>query len=91
MSLCQCTVKHSESEPEGCCSPPGGGGSLKISLHWGGPEERERCQSYTQGTPSAEEICIDLARRIGEPGAVPLRLHHLVPSSLVPPSSPFCS
>lgn len=65
MSLCQCAVKHSESEPEGCCSPPGGGGSLKISLHWGGPEERERCQSYTQGTPSAEEICIDLARRIG--------------------------
>lgn len=91
MSLCQCAVKHSESEPEGCCSPPGGGGSLKISLHWGGPEERERCQSYTQGTPSAEEICIDLARRIGEPGAVPLRFFHLVPSSLVPPSSPFCS
>lgn len=62
--MCQCAVKHSESEPEGCCSPPGGGG-LKVSLHWGGAEERERCQSYTQGTPSAEEICIDLARRIG--------------------------
>uniref|UniRef100_A0A8C3GJW8 Tyrosine-protein kinase n=2 Tax=Cairina moschata TaxID=8855 RepID=A0A8C3GJW8_CAIMO len=64
MSLCQCAVKHSESEPEGCCSPPGAG-VLKVSLHWGGAEERERCQSYTQGTPSAEEICIDLARRIG--------------------------
>lgn len=62
--MCQCAVKHSESEPEGCCSPPGGG-CLKVSLHWGGAEERERCQSYTQGTPSAEEICIDLARRIG--------------------------
>lgn len=63
MSLCQCAVKHSESDPEGCCSPPGG--ALKVSLHWGGAEERERCQSYAQGAPSAEEICIDLARRIG--------------------------
>ncbi|GAB0201804.1 non-receptor tyrosine-protein kinase TYK2 [Grus americana] len=63
MSLCQCAVKHSESDAEGCCFSASGG--LKVCLHWSGEEERERCQTYTQGTLSAEEICIDLARRIG--------------------------
>ncbi|KAM9610827.1 non-receptor tyrosine-protein kinase TYK2 isoform 1-T2 [Morphnus guianensis] len=63
MSLCQCTVKHSESDAEGCCFSASGG--LKVCLHWSGEEEQERCQTYAQGTLSAEEICIDLARRIG--------------------------
>ncbi|XP_059688972.1 non-receptor tyrosine-protein kinase TYK2 isoform X3 [Gavia stellata] len=63
MSLCQCAVKHSESDAEGCCFSASGG--LKVCLHWSGEEERERCQTYAQGTLSAEEICIDLARRIG--------------------------
>ncbi|XP_009461880.1 PREDICTED: non-receptor tyrosine-protein kinase TYK2 [Nipponia nippon] len=63
MSLCQCAVKHSESDAEGCCFSASGG--LKVCLHWSGEEERERCQIYAQGTLSAEEICIDLARRIG--------------------------
>lgn len=64
MSLCQCAVKHSESDAEGCCFSASGG--LKVCLHWSGEEERERCQTYARGTLSAEEICIDLARRIGE-------------------------
>ncbi|XP_076216777.1 non-receptor tyrosine-protein kinase TYK2, partial [Aptenodytes patagonicus] len=63
MSLCQCAVKHSESDAEGCCFSASGG--LKVCLHWSGEEERERCQTYARGTLSAEEICIDLARRIG--------------------------
>ncbi|KAM9264021.1 non-receptor tyrosine-protein kinase TYK2 isoform 1-T2 [Morus bassanus] len=63
MSLCQCAVKHSESDAEGCCFSASGG--LKVCLHWSGEEERERCQVYARGTLSAEEICIDLARRIG--------------------------
>ncbi|XP_009699170.1 PREDICTED: non-receptor tyrosine-protein kinase TYK2 [Cariama cristata] len=63
MSLCQCAVKHSGSDAEGCCFSASGG--LKVCLHWSGEEERERCQTYAQGTLSAEEICIDLARRIG--------------------------
>ncbi|XP_010292234.1 PREDICTED: non-receptor tyrosine-protein kinase TYK2 [Phaethon lepturus] len=63
MSLCQCAVKHSESDAEGCCFSASSG--LKVCLHWSGEEERERCQTYAQGTLSAEEICIDLARRIG--------------------------
>ncbi|KAM6037608.1 non-receptor tyrosine-protein kinase TYK2 isoform 1-T2 [Theristicus caerulescens] len=63
MSLCQCAVKHSESDTEGCCFSASGG--LKVCLHWSGEEERDRCQIYAQGTLSAEEICIDLARRIG--------------------------
>uniref|UniRef100_A0A8D0G9Z4 FERM domain-containing protein n=1 Tax=Sphenodon punctatus TaxID=8508 RepID=A0A8D0G9Z4_SPHPU len=62
MSLCQCAVKHSESDMEGCCSAPGAG--LKVFLHWRG-EEEEHYQAYTQGTPSAEEICIDVAQKIG--------------------------
>ncbi|XP_075581246.1 non-receptor tyrosine-protein kinase TYK2 [Pelecanus crispus] len=63
MSLCQCAVKHSESDAEGCCFSASVG--LKVCLHWSGEEERERCQTYAQGTLSAEEICIDIARRIG--------------------------
>ncbi|XP_074932191.1 non-receptor tyrosine-protein kinase TYK2 [Phalacrocorax aristotelis] len=63
MSLCQCAVKHSESDAEGCCFSAGGG--LKVCLHWSGEEERERCRVYARGALSAEEICIDLARRIG--------------------------
>ncbi|XP_009668573.1 non-receptor tyrosine-protein kinase TYK2 [Struthio camelus] len=63
MSLCHCAVKHSESDAEGCCFSAGGG--LKVCLHWSGEEEQERCQTYAQGTLSAEEICIDIARKIG--------------------------
>ncbi|XP_037743808.1 non-receptor tyrosine-protein kinase TYK2 [Chelonia mydas] len=62
MSLCQCAVKHSESDVEGCCFSVGGG--LKVYLHWNG-EEEERCQTYTQGVLSAEEICINIAQKIG--------------------------
>ncbi|KAM9514158.1 non-receptor tyrosine-protein kinase TYK2 [Guaruba guarouba] len=63
MSLCQCTVKHSESDADGCCFPSGAG--VKVFLHWSGQEERECCHIYSQGTLSAEDICIDLAHRIG--------------------------
>ncbi|XP_050780769.1 non-receptor tyrosine-protein kinase TYK2 isoform X3 [Gopherus flavomarginatus] len=62
MSLCQCAGKHSDSDMEGCCFSAGGG--LKVYLHWSG-EEEERCQTYTQGVLSAEEICIDIAQKIG--------------------------
>ncbi|XP_061300111.1 non-receptor tyrosine-protein kinase TYK2 [Pezoporus flaviventris] len=61
MSLCQCTVKPSASDP--CCFPSGAG--VKVFLHWSGQEERECCRIYRQGPLSAEDICIDLARRIG--------------------------
>lgn len=69
MSLCQRAVKRSESEADGrrfAASGGGGGGSVRVSLHWGGEEERERCRTYAHGPLSAEEICIDLARRVGE-------------------------
>ncbi|XP_030401738.1 non-receptor tyrosine-protein kinase TYK2 isoform X3 [Gopherus evgoodei] len=62
MSLCQCAGKHSDSDMEGCCFSAGGG--LKVYLHWSG-EEEEQCQTYTQGVLSAEEICIDIAQKIG--------------------------
>ncbi|RMB93817.1 hypothetical protein DUI87_29809 [Hirundo rustica rustica] len=60
MSLCQRGMK---AEAEGCRFPVGSG--VKVFLHWSGDEERERCRVYSQGSLSAEEICIDLARRIG--------------------------
>uniref|UniRef100_A0A8C8VLZ5 Tyrosine-protein kinase n=1 Tax=Pelusios castaneus TaxID=367368 RepID=A0A8C8VLZ5_9SAUR len=62
MSLCRCTVKHSDSDMEGCCFS--GGGGLKVYLHWSS-EEEDRCQTYMQGVLSAEEICIDIAQKIG--------------------------
>ncbi|XP_051632508.1 non-receptor tyrosine-protein kinase TYK2-like isoform X2 [Manacus candei] len=70
MSLCQRGMKRSAGEAEGCSFPPEGcsfppGPGLKVFLHWSGEEERERCRVYAQGSLSAEEICIDLARRIG--------------------------
>lgn len=64
MSLCQRAVKHSESDADGRRFSAGGG--VKVRLHWSGEEERERCRTYAQGTLSAEDVCIDLARRIGE-------------------------
>ncbi|XP_037230669.1 LOW QUALITY PROTEIN: non-receptor tyrosine-protein kinase TYK2-like, partial [Falco rusticolus] len=64
MSLCQCAVKHSESDAESCCFLASGTG-VKVCLHWSGEEQRERYRIYTQGTLSAEEICIDLAHRLG--------------------------
>ncbi|XP_062454376.1 non-receptor tyrosine-protein kinase TYK2 [Rhea pennata] len=63
MSLCHCAVKHSKSDMEGCCFSSGSG--LKVCLHWSREEEQERCQTYVQGALSAEEICIDIARKIG--------------------------
>ncbi|XP_040436983.1 non-receptor tyrosine-protein kinase TYK2 [Falco naumanni] len=64
MSLCQCAVKHSESDAESCCFSASGTG-VKVCLHWSGEEQRERYRIYTQATLSAEEICIDLAHRLG--------------------------
>ncbi|XP_054039422.1 non-receptor tyrosine-protein kinase TYK2 [Rissa tridactyla] len=65
MSLCHCAVKHGDAEADGCRFAGGTGTGVKVFLHWSGEEERERCQTYTCGTLSAEEICIDLSRRIG--------------------------
>ncbi|XP_005534563.1 PREDICTED: non-receptor tyrosine-protein kinase TYK2, partial [Pseudopodoces humilis] len=52
-----------KGEAEGCGFPAGSG--VKVFLHWSGDEEREKFRIYSQGSLSAEEICIDLARRIG--------------------------
>ncbi|XP_027765897.1 non-receptor tyrosine-protein kinase TYK2-like [Empidonax traillii] len=63
MSLCRRGMKRSPGDAEGCSFPAGPG--LKVFLHWDGQQERERCRVYSQGSLSAEEICIDLARAIG--------------------------
>ncbi|XP_053226555.1 non-receptor tyrosine-protein kinase TYK2 isoform X1 [Podarcis raffonei] len=62
MPLCHCAVKHSESDMEGCRFSPSGG--LRVYLHWKG-EQEEQYQTYMQGTPCAEEICINIAQKIG--------------------------
>ncbi|XP_015263084.1 PREDICTED: non-receptor tyrosine-protein kinase TYK2 [Gekko japonicus] len=63
MPLCHCAVKHSESDMEGCRFSQAGG--LRVYLHWKGEEEEEQYRVYTQGSPCAEEICIDIAQKIG--------------------------
>ncbi|XP_066469752.1 non-receptor tyrosine-protein kinase TYK2 isoform X1 [Tiliqua scincoides] len=63
MPLCHCVVKHSDSDMEGCHFSLAGG--LRIYLYWKGENEEEQYQTYTQGSPSAEEICIDIAQKIG--------------------------
>ncbi|XP_020654344.2 non-receptor tyrosine-protein kinase TYK2 isoform X1 [Pogona vitticeps] len=62
MPLCHCAVKHSESDMEGCRFSPAGG--LRVYLYWK-REEGEPCQTYMEGTICAEEICIDIAQKIG--------------------------
>ncbi|XP_006262400.3 non-receptor tyrosine-protein kinase TYK2 isoform X1 [Alligator mississippiensis] len=63
MPLCQCAAKRSESDMEGCCFSAASG--LRVHLHWGGPDEPERHRSYAPGRLCAEDICIDVARRLG--------------------------
>ncbi|XP_069737720.1 non-receptor tyrosine-protein kinase TYK2-like isoform X2 [Phaenicophaeus curvirostris] len=63
MSLCRRAVKGGESDGEGGRLASSGG--VKVRLLWNGAEERERCRIYGDGALSAEEICIDIARRLG--------------------------
>nr|XP_056723205.1 non-receptor tyrosine-protein kinase TYK2 [Euleptes europaea] len=63
MPLCHCAVKHSESDMEGCRSPPDRG--LKVNLYRKGWEEEEKYRMYINGKMSAEEICINIAQKIG--------------------------
>ncbi|XP_058024607.1 non-receptor tyrosine-protein kinase TYK2 isoform X1 [Ahaetulla prasina] len=62
MPLCHSAIKHSESGMERCYFSPAGG--LRIFLHWKG-EAEEQYHTYTKGTPCAEEICSDIAQKIG--------------------------
>ncbi|KAG8441324.1 hypothetical protein GDO86_006889, partial [Hymenochirus boettgeri] len=60
MSLCQCAVKHSESDMEGCSFTPAG---LRVYLYWS--NGKEHYVTYTQGEITAEEICIQISQRLG--------------------------
>uniref|UniRef100_A0A8C6YMI5 Tyrosine-protein kinase n=1 Tax=Naja naja TaxID=35670 RepID=A0A8C6YMI5_NAJNA len=62
MPLCYSAIKHSESGMEREHFSPAGG--LRVFLHWKG-EAEEQYQTYIKGTPCAEEICIDIAQKIG--------------------------
>ncbi|XP_063787435.1 non-receptor tyrosine-protein kinase TYK2 [Pseudophryne corroboree] len=60
MALCQCAVKHSESDMEGCTFT---GAGLRVYLYWS--NGKEHYVSFTQKVTTAEEICIQLAERLG--------------------------
>ncbi|XP_075715083.1 non-receptor tyrosine-protein kinase TYK2 [Rhinoderma darwinii] len=60
MALCQCTVKNSDSDMEGCTFT---GAGLRVFLYWS--NGKEHYVSFTQNVTTAEEICIHLAQRLG--------------------------
>ncbi|KAM4746907.1 non-receptor tyrosine-protein kinase TYK2 isoform 1-T2 [Rhinophrynus dorsalis] len=60
MALCQCAVKHSDSDMDGCSFT---GAGLRVYLYWS--NGKEHYVSYTQGQSTAEEICIQMAQRLG--------------------------
>ncbi|KAM8793876.1 non-receptor tyrosine-protein kinase TYK2 [Eudromia elegans] len=57
MSLCRCAARPGAADADA--------GGLRVRLHWGGEEGRERCRRYAHGTLSAEDVCIDVARALG--------------------------
>ncbi|XP_001367312.1 non-receptor tyrosine-protein kinase TYK2 [Monodelphis domestica] len=59
MPLCHCAARHNDSD--GDWVHPGSG--LKVFLHWsnGG----EQYVTYNQGTMTAEEVCIHIAKKVG--------------------------
>ncbi|XP_056426552.1 non-receptor tyrosine-protein kinase TYK2 isoform X2 [Hyla sarda] len=60
MALCQCTVRNSDSDMEGCTF---NGVGLRVFLYWS--NGKEHYVSFTQTVTTAEEICIHLAQRLG--------------------------
>ncbi|XP_073510192.1 non-receptor tyrosine-protein kinase TYK2 isoform X1 [Phyllobates terribilis] len=60
MALCQCTVRNSDSDMEGCTFT---GAGLRVFLYWS--NGKEHYVSFTQSVTTAEEICIHVAQRLG--------------------------
>ncbi|XP_066449671.1 non-receptor tyrosine-protein kinase TYK2 isoform X1 [Eleutherodactylus coqui] len=60
MALCQCTVRNSDSDMEGCTFT---GAGLRVFLYWS--NGKEHYVSFTQNVATAEEICIHVAQRLG--------------------------
>ncbi|CAJ0943465.1 unnamed protein product [Ranitomeya imitator] len=61
MALCQCTVRNSDSDMEGCTFT---GAGLRVFLYWS--NGKEHYVSFTQNVTTAEEICIHVAQRLGK-------------------------
>ncbi|KAE8619823.1 hypothetical protein XENTR_v10009988 [Xenopus tropicalis] len=60
MALCQCAVKHSESDMDGCSFTPAG---LRVFLYWS--NGKEHYVTYSQGEITAEDVCIHISERLG--------------------------
>ncbi|KAG8537798.1 hypothetical protein GDO81_023819, partial [Engystomops pustulosus] len=60
MALCQCTVRNSDSDMEGCTFT---GAGLRVFMYWS--NGKEHYVSFTQSVATAEEICIHVAQRLG--------------------------
>lgn len=41
-------------------------GGLKVLLHWAGPGGGEPWVTFSEGTLTAEEVCIHVAHKVGE-------------------------
>lgn len=41
-------------------------GGLKVLLHWAGPDGGEPWVTFSEATLTAEEVCIHIARKVGE-------------------------
>lgn len=41
-------------------------GSLKVLLHWAGPDSKEPWVTFSEATLTAEEVCIHIAQKVGE-------------------------
>ncbi|XP_029441138.1 non-receptor tyrosine-protein kinase TYK2 [Rhinatrema bivittatum] len=61
MSLCRYSVRNVASDMESCRFLADGG--LKVYLYWNGGGEQYL--SYSQGSPTAEDICMEIAQKIG--------------------------
>ncbi|KAM8974280.1 non-receptor tyrosine-protein kinase TYK2 [Pelodytes ibericus] len=60
MSLCQRAAKHSDEDMERRSYTPAG---LRVYLYWS--NDKEHYVSYTQEETTAEDICIQIAQKIG--------------------------
>lgn len=70
MPLCRWGVTTRNGRPDGDAQPMATREGLKVLLHWAGPDGGDPWVTFSEATLSAEEVCIHIARRVGESGAL---------------------
>ncbi|XP_045146268.1 non-receptor tyrosine-protein kinase TYK2 isoform X1 [Echinops telfairi] len=66
MPLCQwgATARSSRASGDGA-QPVGTGGGLRVLLHWAGPDGGEPWVTFSEGSLTAEDVCLRIAHRLG--------------------------